>query len=192
MKNLLIASSWVFFFWMFVSGFGFSGGGSVAVEEGTTAPTDTTKRWVNSVDGQVYIYNSWAAMWLGPPVWIDFSRAADGHTLWLKFGNNIDGDTTEAAPRGYPLGPDSMVITAWELHSEELVINTVIKLFHSVPAVAPVELLDYNWKAAHDSSKLVILTAGAGVFSAHLAAGPPDPPDRPVVRFKFQKFKRKT
>jgi len=173
-----------------VSGFGLSGSASDPSTEGATSPSDTTIDWVNTNDGKLYKFYSWAQLWMDEGDLIHLVGATSPFTGNLRRFNNVPTDTTTASPDGW-WRPDSSVITSYNFSAEQTSSpDCSVNVFANRLAEGPVEIFKVNWTTSTAGAvKLTHMMSDscriAGVVTAAIT-GPADP----VVLLRVRNFVR--
>lgn len=164
-------------------------------QEGATAPVDTTVAWINSANGGVYRYHSWATVWLDAGQWIEFSSSGVDQAGSMKFGHGVAGDTTTTSNGcdGFAFA-DSTYVSAWSFQSDGsgTLVDTSVQLFECKAAGVTDVLGGEAWTTMpqeYGTKKAIF--GGSGVYACFLSTGT-EAPDRPMLRFLVHRFSRKT
>lgn len=170
------------------------------VVESAAPPADTLALWIDTDDGVLCSYHPGPEIWrsMAPVMIVEASRTSDNFFGPLKFGNNIDMDTTTTsdAMNGYPFA-DSVFVSAWTFQSENAggtVVDTKVQLFRCTSGGSVLDILLAGDKGAWASNRLFAteqeVFGGPGTYAIYVFDGTQEP-YAPTVWFEFYKFARK-
>lgn len=173
-------------------GFGISGGGaSLSVREGSSVPSDTTVTHIDTDDGHVYHYHSWAdSLWLDGGEDLRFLSGGAGVTGALKMGHNVECDTTTLQANGYWF-PDSTLISEIHFGSDghgnvtACTLDVYVNRLAGGPSL--IDNLVIGTKDKHDTTNMRTITPDSVRISMYIRTGATNVDDV-MIRMRAHKF----